>query len=163
MARKTTSKRATFPKLTAAQMKELAGKYSRSRDKRKARPKLVKKYGKVQAGKIVAMSKKMEASAAKAKKTTSARKKTTSARKKTTSARKKTTSARKPKKSPGRVKQGKKLQSAQKKLAAAEFKKRKKALIAAYKKHRGSWAKWVGKCKSVALAKMVKDAAGRSK
>ena len=162
MAPKTTSQRSKLPKLSAAQMKELAGKYSRSRDKRKARPKLIKKFGKVQAGKIIAMAKKMEAATDKAKKTTSARKKTTSARKKTTST-KKTTSARKPKKSPGRVRQGKKLQSAQKKLAAAEFKKRKKALIAAYKKHRGSWAKWVGKCKSVALAKMVKDAAGRSK
>jgi hypothetical protein len=172
-ARKTTrkpaaKKTAKFVKLTKTKMKELAGKYTRSRDKRKARPKLLKKYGKVQTAAIVAMAKKMEAAAA--KKTTSSRtKKSTSTRaRKTSSARvttKKTTSSR-TKKSAGRVKQGNKLAKLMEGRAKKELKARKNALIAAYKRSayaknptRKNWNKFVKTCGNVQLAGMVKKLA----
>ena len=163
--KKTTSSRAKFVKLSATEMKKVAAKYSRSRDKRKARGALLKKYGKTQMAKISAMAKAMEKKAT--AKTTSARKKTTSARKKTTSARKttskKTTTK---KKSKGRVAQGNRLKKLMTARAKAEYKKRGKALVAAYKKSayaksptRKNWNNFVKKCGNVILAGMVKKVA----
>ena len=158
--KKTTSSRAKFVKLSATEMKKVAAKYSRSRDKRKARGALLKKYGKTQMARISAMAKAMEKKAT--AKTTSARKKTTSARKKTTSARKTTTK----KKSKGRVAQGNRLKKLMTARAKAEYKKRGIALVAAYKKSayaknptRKNWNNFVKKCGNVILAGMVKKVA----
>lgn len=181
--KKTTAAKKTFVKLSETAMKELAGKYSRSRDKRKARGVLLKKYGKTQTARISAMAKAMEKSATKTTaKTTSARKTTVTRKKtaarKTTSTPKatsaKTTSAPKAtsaktttkKKSKGRIAQGNKLNKLMTARAKAEWSKRGNALVSAYKSssyakspNRKNWNEWVKKCGNVILAGMVKQAA----